>query len=95
MRHRADSNQDELREVFERMGCSVINLSQVGNGCPDLAVSLHGFTDLVEVKTEAGKFTPEQIRFHRESKATIHEARTAQDCVRIVAKLKQRMREML
>ena len=89
---RVDANHGELKGYFERMGCSVLDLFRVGSGCPDLAVSLHGFTLLVEVKAEGGSLEPEQIRFHREWKGQIRQARTLEDCVSIVKELKSWMR---
>jgi hypothetical protein len=89
---RRDANQDGpngLVAAFERFGCSVVDLSRVGAGCPDLSVSIHLYTVFVEIKTEKGKLNPEQVRFHRESKATIYVARTLDDVIEIVAKLKK------
>lgn len=88
--HKVDMNQAELIAAFERMGCSVVNLSRCGAGIPDLAVSCHGLTELVEVKAEDGQLTPDQIKFHRESKATIHIARCVADTANIVAQIKRR-----
>lgn len=87
--HKVDSNQEAIVGTFEKMGCSVVNLSRCGTGIPDLAVSIHLFTALVEVKAEKGMLTPDQIRFHRESKATIYVARNLDDVVEIVGKLKK------
>lgn len=75
--------------AFERLGCSVVDLSRVGAGVPDLLCSIHKFSALVELKTETGKLNPLQVRFHRESKATIYVARTLDDVIDIVAKLKK------
>ena len=86
---RQDANQTALIGAFEKLGCSVLDLSRVGSGCPDLAVSVHGNTVLVEVKTEEGKLSPEQIRFHRESKASIFVARTFDDVAVIVQIIKR------
>lgn len=91
-RHRKDTNHDSLKAVFEAMGCSVANLSQCGNGIPDLAVSLHGATEYVEIKSPGGELTPEQKRFHRETKGIVHQAITVNDVIRIVKQLKQRMK---
>ena len=86
---RTDGNHCLIMESFRRLGCSVVDLSRVGAGVPDLAVSLHKFTAYVEIKTETGTLEPSQIRFHRESKATIYVARTLKDVAEIVAHMKR------
>jgi VRR-NUC domain-containing protein len=67
---RTDANHSEIVKAAEQAFCSVLQLHQVGGGCPDLILGLksrHGPINLlVEVKTEDGSLTPDQIRFHRE-----------------------------
>ena len=67
---RVDANQSEIIRAAEQLGCTVQPLYQVGGGCPDLLLghaSKRGRVNLlIEIKTDAGKLTPEQIRFHRE-----------------------------
>ena len=89
--NRIDANQNEIVAAFERLGCSVIDLSAVGKGVPDLAVSVFRQTVLVEVKTLEGELEPSQIRFHRESKAWIEVARTLEDVERIVAAMRRQV----
>ena len=89
--NRIDANQNEIVAAFERLGCSVIDLSAVGKGVPDLAVSVFLQTVLVEVKTLEGELEPSQIRFHRESKAWIEVARTLEDVERIVAAMRRQV----
>ena len=48
-RTRTDSNHGAIVQAFRDLGCSVLSLSSVGKGCPDLLVS-NGPTALVEVK---------------------------------------------
>ena len=70
MRHRSDDNQQTIIDAAEQAFCSVLKLSQVGGGCPDLLLGRkwkHGPQNiLVEVKAEDGELTPDQVRFHRE-----------------------------
>jgi len=89
--HRIDANQNEIVAAFERLGCSVIDLSAVGKGVPDLAVSVFRATCFVEIKTLEGELEPSQIRFHRESKAWIEVARTLEDVERIVAAMRRQV----
>lgn len=50
MPKRTDANQREVVETFRSMGASVLILSEVGKGCPDLAIGIFGKNFLVEVK---------------------------------------------
>ena len=63
MRHRADNNQKEIIEALRQIGASVLVLSQVGGGCPDLLIGFRNQSILMEVKTKKGKLKPEQIEF--------------------------------
>jgi Holliday junction resolvase len=63
-RKKVDANQKEIVSAFISLGSSVLNLSRVGEGCPDLLIGYKGKTVLVEVKsTEKAKFTEPQIKF--------------------------------
>jgi hypothetical protein len=50
---KVDANQTEIVDAFRKLGCSVQSLAALGNGVPDIMVSLGGITWLVEIK--AGK----------------------------------------
>ena len=67
---RVDANHGDIVKAAEQAFCSVLQLHQVGGGCPDLILGRkwrYGPQNLlVEVKTEDGELTPDQIRFHRE-----------------------------
>ena len=63
-----DKNQPDIVKAFRAMGASVHILSTVGDGFPDLAIGIHGKTFLVEVKTEEGKLTKDQVKWHDEWK---------------------------
>lgn len=64
MRGKVDNNQRAIVEAFRRCGCSVLILSNVGAGCPDICVGAKGRTYLVEIKSKAGKLTDDQVTFH-------------------------------
>lgn len=64
---RVDENQKSIIHTFIALGASVLNLSTVGRGCPDLLIGYHGNTVLVEVKSsEKASFTDPQIKFMQE-----------------------------
>ena len=64
---RVDENQKALIHTFIALGASVLNLSTVGRGCPDLLIGYRGKTVLVEIKrNEKAKYTEPQIKFMQE-----------------------------
>ncbi len=64
---RVDKNQKDIVEAFRKCGATVIDLSKVGKGIPDLLVGYNNKTALVEIKSsETAKFTPHQEAFIRE-----------------------------
>lgn len=69
---RTDANQEDVVEAFRAFGCTVLVLSMVGDGCPDLLVGITGpdvpFNLLVEVKDgmkspSRRKLTKDQVKF--------------------------------
>ena len=61
---RVDVNQKEIVKALRDCGASVVDLSKVGHGVPDLLVGYSGLTVLVEVKSsEKAKFTDDQLEF--------------------------------
>jgi len=64
---RVDENQRTLVHTFIALGASVLNLSTVGRGCPDLLIGYKGKSVLVEVKRDAkSSFTEPQVKFMQE-----------------------------
>jgi hypothetical protein len=72
---KVDANHGEIVKALRSAGCGVLDLSAVGNGCPDLLVHAPTFPAcrtayLLEIKDgskppSARKLTPEQEKFHR------------------------------
>lgn len=58
-----DSNQKEIVKALRQAGCSVADLSVVGNGCPDILVGYKRQNYLMEIKTKTGKINPLQSEF--------------------------------
>ena len=53
---RKDLNQDIIVEALEKAGASVLDLSALGGGVPDLAVSFRGVIDLIEIKNPSNSY---------------------------------------
>jgi Holliday junction resolvase len=52
---KTDANQSSIVSALRQVGASVVDLSAVGKGCPDLLVGYRGQTYLLEVKNKAGR----------------------------------------
>ena len=64
---RVDENQNTIKHTLIALGCSVLDLSTVGRGCPDLLIGYKGNSVLVEIKSSAkATFTEPQIKFMQE-----------------------------
>ena len=64
---RVDENQRTITHTFIAMGASVLNLSTVGRGCPDLLIGYRGVSCLVEVKSsDKATYTEPQVKFMQE-----------------------------
>jgi hypothetical protein len=65
---KVDANQSEIVQAARDVGASVLILSSVGNGCPDLLIGYDGINLLIEVKDgskppSARRLTPDQVTF--------------------------------
>ncbi len=50
---RRDANHKDVGDYLRALGWSVLDLADMGDGCPDYAVSMPQFAALVEVKDGA------------------------------------------
>lgn len=67
--NRVDGNQKLIVELLRRLGASVLLLSRVGDGCPDILVGYNGMNALVEIKDgskspSGQKLTLRESQFH-------------------------------
>jgi hypothetical protein len=60
---KTDANQSAIVRRLRELGCSVTDLSRVGQGCPDILVGLWSVTIPVEIKSETGKLTDDQKKW--------------------------------
>lgn len=93
-RNRADKVHPEIANALRGCGCSVVSLSQVGAGVPDLLCGIEGRTFLVEVKSPPAishrsartELTDDQVTFRNSWRgASAFIARDVVDVGRIVA----------
>jgi hypothetical protein len=77
---KTDGNQQEIMTEFRRLGATVQTLHTVGRGVPDLLVGYKGLNLLVEVKSERGVFTPEQVKWFEKWQGTVYTIWTISDC---------------
>ncbi len=81
---RIDRNQPVIIRALRDIGASVEPLHRVGGGVPDLLVGYAGRTFLMEVKTEDGTLTPDQVRFHQSWRGQKAIVRNEQEALTIV-----------
>ncbi len=64
MHKKTDNNHAEIRRELRKRGVFVVDLSQVGNGVPDLLAAMPGRVVLLEVKSgPKEKLTPAEVGF--------------------------------
>jgi hypothetical protein len=66
------------------MGASVVVLSQVGRGCPDLLVAKNGVTFLLEVKTPKGRLSETQKEFFDTWNGRVYLVRSAEEATELI-----------
>ena len=73
---RVDANHKDIMAAFRSLGWSVLDLSAVGKGCPDIAVATSALNVLVEIKDgskppSARKLNDKQVEFHEKWRGPI------------------------
>lgn len=81
---KVDGNQSEIVKALRTAGCSVLVLSRVGQGCPDLLVARDGRNVLLEVKRRGKQLNDEQREFVRGWHGEMHRVETAVEAVGIM-----------
>src|ERR1700677_1842760 len=89
LRGRTDANQSQIVSDLRKMGCSVLILSNIGQGCPDLLVGFRGFNYLFEVKDptkppNARKLTEDEEEFHLGGDGRGAKVETVEDCMDVM-----------
>lgn len=84
---RVDDNQAEIVAFARALGASVVDLSGVGKGVPDLLIGVPGANDLWEIKdgskiASAQKLTPAEFEFHQSHRGPKTIIRSTKDAKR-------------
>lgn len=69
---RIDANQPEIVKGLRKMGAGVTSMASLGGGVSDLLVSFRQLWYVMEVKTEDGTHTTDQLRWIGEQKAPVY-----------------------
>lgn len=78
---RVDRNQREIVAALRRVGASVQPLHTVGGGVPDLLVGFRGGNYLIEVKSEKGIHSGDQVEWHGAWRGRVETARNVDDAL--------------
>ena len=84
---KVDTNQAEIVSALRQVGASVLVLSRVGQGCPDLAVGIRGKTFFMEIKTVRGALTPAEDEFMHLWRGHYAIVRTPEEALRAIGVL--------
>lgn len=84
-RHRKDLTHKEVADALKACGCTVRDLSQIGDNGPDLLVGVIGRDYQVEVKSDGGALSVAQTNYIQDWRGSpIVVLWSAQDAVRWV-----------
>lgn len=83
---RVDNNQGEIVDALRAIGCSVKQLTMVGDGVPDLLVGYCKKNYLLEVKRpeELGNLTIAEVQFHLTWKGHVSIVTTVKEALAVV-----------
>jgi len=95
MRRRSavDANQSTIVSDLRKAGASVVDLSSVGGGTPDLLAGYRGVNYFLEVKDgdkfkSQRKLTPAQVEFHAAWRGQICVVETVDEALRAIGAVK-------
>lgn len=79
-----DGNQAEIVEALRKVGASVLDLADVGGGCPDILAGYAGREWLMEIKTQHGELLPDQVDFIRTWHGAVHVVRSIDEALAVI-----------
>ena len=68
IRRRQDKNQTAIVKALKQIGCSVLKLSDVGGGCPDLLVGFRYVSVLIEIKNKENWYGKKEAHYETQKK---------------------------
>lgn len=92
---RVDANQSLLVELWRKMGASVLILSGVGNGCPDILLGYRGSNSLVELKDGSKppskqKLTSMESDFHKTWRGQVCIVRNEHEAAQLIYEMREK-----
>ena len=86
MKHKTDDNQQEIIDALRAIGASIVDLSAVGRGCPDLACGFRGQVFILEIKNPntKGKLSTNQKVWHKNWNGQVAVVRTVEEAFRAI-----------
>ncbi len=81
---RVDTNQAQIVAAARKLGAGVLHLHQVGQGCPDLLLGIHGINLLIEVKVPGADLTPQEALFHMTWRGQVAIVRSVEELVEVM-----------
>jgi Holliday junction resolvase len=83
---KVDSNQSEIVDALRAAGCSVLDLSGVGKGMPDICAAKDGINYLMEIKNPKtyGKLSKRQIEWHDTWRGQVAIVRSVDEALRVI-----------
>jgi len=79
-----DDSHNRIVKMFKAYGFSVLDLSSVGGGCPDILVGKYGNDYLFEIKKPGGKLRPEQEKFLLSWRGNVHRIESFDEALTIL-----------
>ena len=94
---RKDANHNAVVKALEMVGCNVLDLSAVGDGCPDLLIGIPTVRRLAFCEIKDGDkppsrrtLTPDQVEWHRQWDGyPVHIVESVSEALAIVAAIKR------
>ncbi len=84
MPDRVDANQGQIVEMARGLGASVACTHMVKDGFPDLVIGWRGHNLLVEVKSDVGRLTKDQLVWQDGWRGPVQIVRSAEEMVELL-----------
>lgn len=82
--NRTDANQGEIIQALRQVGASVQPLTRVKDGCPDILVGFHGCNYLMEIKTDEGRVTPDELTWFQRWNGQAEIVKNISEALRVI-----------